>query len=133
MASTEGGTKIRITGRNLSNPLTVTFGGISGVGIASLGDEELEVTTPAKSAGVVDLVVTTETGTATIAGGFEFVSPAQLKADVNKDGWVNAIDIQLVISAVLYQNKRFVSADTNDDGVLNSVDIQVVVNAALRL
>jgi hypothetical protein len=53
----------------------VTFGGAAGTAVTVTSDTELSVTTPAHAAGVVDVVVTTDNGTATLAGGFTYVTP----------------------------------------------------------
>jgi len=50
--------------------------------------------------------------------------------DINRDGVVNAVDIQLSINAVLGVAET-VDADVNGDGALNSMDTQRVINAAL--
>jgi hypothetical protein len=54
--------------------------------------------------------------------------------DVNGDGVVNAVDVQLVINAALGLsiNPAF-NADINSDGVVNAVDVQLVINAALGI
>lgn len=62
----------------------------------------------------------------------EDTGPGISPYDLNGDGFVNAIDIQLVINAALGLNVT-VDADVNDDGAANAVDIQLVVNAALGL
>jgi len=50
--------------------------------------------------------------------------------DVNADGFVNAIDIQLVVNGVL--GTGFVpTGDVNRDGSMNAIDIQMVVNGVL--
>jgi hypothetical protein len=43
------------------------------------------------------------------------------------------VDVQLVIRAVMHQNKQVVRADTNGDGRLTAEDVQFVVNAALAV
>ncbi len=55
-------------------------------------------------------------------------------ADVNNDGVVNAIDIQLVINAALGIpiNPEY-NADVNNDGAVNALDVQLVINAALGI
>lgn len=62
----------------------------------------------------------------------EDTGPGISTYDLNGDGFVNAIDIQLVINAALGLNTT-VDADVNDDGAADAVDIQLVVNAALGL
>lgn len=55
-------------------------------------------------------------------------------ADVNGDGTVDAVDVQLVINAALGNEIDFdFNADANSDGQVNAVDIQLVINAALGL
>ena len=57
-------------------------------------------------------------------------------ADINKDGFLDAVDIQLVINAALGvpvdpDFEPNVSGDP--DGQVNAVDIQLVINAALGI
>ena len=52
--------------------------------------------------------------------------------DVNGDGKVDAVDIQLVINAVL-DIITLPTADINRDGAVNAVDVQLVINAALNV
>ncbi|MCX5758180.1 MAG: dockerin type I domain-containing protein [Candidatus Hydrogenedentes bacterium] len=54
-----------------------------------------------------------------------------MKADVNLDGVVNAVDIQLVINAVLQKADPHIDADVNRDGMVNAADIQIAINEAL--
>lgn len=52
--------------------------------------------------------------------------------DINLDGFVNAIDVQIAINAVLslpYSG----NPDVNRDLLINAVDVQLVINAALGL
>lgn len=51
--------------------------------------------------------------------------------DVNGDGGVDAVDIQLVINAVLSLDIDNLDADINDDGMVDAVDVQLVINAVL--
>jgi len=73
------------------------------------------------------------------AGGLEVpialdLLPADpaLPGDVNGDGVVNAVDVQLVINAALGNalDPGF-DADINGDGVVNAVDVQLVITYAL--
>jgi len=56
-------------------------------------------------------------------------------ADINRDGNVNAVDVQLVINAALGLpiNPFDDNADVNNSGGVNAVDVQLVINAALGL
>ena len=55
-------------------------------------------------------------------------------ADVNGDGLVDALDVQLVINAALgITNEHDSAADVNGDGVVDALDVQLVINAALGI
>lgn len=55
-------------------------------------------------------------------------------ADVNRDGAVNAVDLQLVINAALgLAIHPAYNADVNRNASVNAVDIQLVINAALGI
>jgi sugar lactone lactonase YvrE len=52
--------------------------------------------------------------------------------DINQDGVVNAVDIQLVINGALGLPIAF-NADVNGDNTIDAIDVQLVTNAALHL
>lgn len=54
-------------------------------------------------------------------------------ADLNRDGRVNALDVQLMINAVLLDLTFEGREDVNKDGAVNAADIQLVINAALGI
>lgn len=54
-------------------------------------------------------------------------------ADLDDDGAVNAVDIQLVINAVLGVGDPGIDADVNGDGSVDAVDVQLLINAALGI
>ena len=68
---TAGGTAVQIFGVNFSGTTAVHFGTAS-ASIQSVSDTEVDVTSPAGSAGAVDVTVTTPKGTSTISGGDVF-------------------------------------------------------------
>ena len=49
---------------------------------------------------------------------------------MNGDGVVDAVDVQLVIMAVLERQKG-IPGDANGDGEISVLDVQAVVNVAL--
>jgi hypothetical protein len=51
--------------------------------------------------------------------------------DIDKNGEVNALDVQLTINSALGQNIAPLVADSNQDGIIDALDIQRVINAAL--
>jgi len=58
--------------------------------------------------------------------------PPEIPEDVNDDGEVNAVDVQLTINDALGGDSGQ-NTDVNNDGVTNAVDIQSVINAALGI
>ena len=57
-----GKTPVTITGTNMANATAVTFGGVAGT-IVSVSDTQIVATTPQDSAGTVDILITTPSGT----------------------------------------------------------------------
>ena len=72
--STAGGTKVTLTGTNLSGATSVSFGG-TGASIDSDSGTQITVTSPAGSAGTVNVTVTTAGGTSG-AVHFTYAVPA---------------------------------------------------------
>ncbi|MCA8911483.1 MAG: IPT/TIG domain-containing protein [Planctomycetes bacterium] len=75
MGTTAGGTSVTITGTNLSGATSVTFDGNAAT-ITGNTATTVDVTTPAGTAGAVDVVVTTPGGSDTSTGGFTYQTPA---------------------------------------------------------
>jgi hypothetical protein len=53
--------------------------------------------------------------------------------DVNRDGAVNAVDVQLVINGALGLETPVDTTDVNGDNATNAIDVQLVINGALGL
>jgi len=70
-----GGTAVTIAGTNFVAPATVTFGGASATGVAVTSPTTIAATTPAHGPGIVDVVVQTNSMTATLAGGYFYFTP----------------------------------------------------------
>lgn len=51
--------------------------------------------------------------------------------DVNGDGVVNAVDVQLVINGALGRELAGAITDVNQDGKTNAIDVQIVIGATL--
>jgi hypothetical protein len=75
LADTAGGDSITVTGTDLADATAVTWGGTAGT-ITGATDTTVTFTTPAKSAGTYDVVVTTPGGEATLSAALEAWSPA---------------------------------------------------------
>lgn len=71
-----------------------------------------------------------------IEGGKFFTEPVTVgidqNDDVNKDGRVDAVDLQIVINAVLGKSARVLSADVDYDHEVNARDVQLLVNSILN-
>jgi len=131
---TLGGDRVTLLGERLSGVSRVTFGGVAGSNITVISDGELRVTTPLHAAGVVDVVAESIDGVGLAAGAFRFIGDATgvPVTDVNKDGKVDAADVQLVTADVLRRITKSVwVTDVNNDGLVNTLDVQLVVNSAL--
>ena len=74
---TAGGTSVTIDGTNLSGASSVTFGGAAAT-ITTNTATQITVTTPAGSAGAVDVAVTTVGGSATLPDSYTYVAPPAL-------------------------------------------------------
>lgn len=61
---------------------------------------------------------------------FTTLATSQIPCDLNSDGVVNAVDVQLAINQVL-GTAPCGSADVNRDGRCDAVDVQRVINASL--
>jgi hypothetical protein len=71
--TTSGGTAVTLTGTDLTTTTSVTVGGTVAP-FAVVSSTTASVVTPPGSAGAADVVVTTTGGSATVVGGFTYVS-----------------------------------------------------------
>ena len=67
-----GGLAVTITGTNLTNSTGVTFGGVAGTSFSVVDDTTIHVTTPAHTAGAVNVAVADDSGTVTVTNGFTY-------------------------------------------------------------
>lgn len=75
--STAGGTVVTLTGTHFTAGATaVTFGGSSATGVTVLSATSLTATTPAHTAGPVNVRVTTPGGYATLTNGYTYAVPS---------------------------------------------------------
>ena len=85
--STLGGTSVTITGTNLTGATAVKFGTTSATSYTVINDSDITATSPAHTAGGVDVTVTTPGGTsaATAADSYTYV-----KATPTVSAWPTA-------------------------------------------
>jgi hypothetical protein len=70
-----GGTGVTIIGGNLNGATSVTFGGTTATGFTVVSGTSITATTPAHTAGAVNVIITTPNGTATGPGAFTYITP----------------------------------------------------------
>lgn len=74
--STSGGTHVTIAGTGFTAGATVSFGGTAATGVTVASATSITATTPARTAGSVDLVVTNTDGqSGRLTGAFTYVAP----------------------------------------------------------
>jgi len=64
---------------------------------------------------------------------FDVSVPAFHTCDIDRDGDVDAVDVQLVINAALSLDIGGFDADVDDLNGVSAVDVQMVINAALGI
>lgn len=67
-----GGTPVVITGTNFSGAVGVTFGGTAATAFKVVSNTKITCTTPAKTAGAYNVVVTDDSGAVTKTNGFTY-------------------------------------------------------------
>lgn len=70
--TTAGGTTVTIPGTNFTIGSTVTFGGTNATSVIVASPSLITCVTPAKTAGAVNVVVTTDSGAATKTSGYTY-------------------------------------------------------------
>ena len=82
--STAGGTPVTITGTNFTGATAVTFGGTAATPFTVVNATTITTTTPAHTAGAVNVVVTTPGGSGTLTGGFTYHTPTVTSVSANQ-------------------------------------------------
>lgn len=109
-----GGTTVTIFGSNFTDASTVTFGGTAASWFSVNSPSTIVATTPAHSAGLVDVAVATLGGTAVKTGAFTFVDPpviTYVTSTVPNATYAagKTIPIQVVFSSPVYVSPPFPS------------------------
>jgi hypothetical protein len=119
------GTVVTITGTNLNGIIFVQFNGTNSASYSVLSSTQLNATVPA-GATTGKISVITSAGSAISAAVFTVN-----RCDVNGDGIINVLDIQLMINTILGVPGAPPSCDINGDGVTNVIDLQLLANIVL--
>lgn len=72
-----GGLTVTITGTDLSDASSITFGGVPATNVKVIDNGTITATTPAHASGSVDVAVTTTGGTGALPAGFYFGSSSE--------------------------------------------------------
>jgi hypothetical protein len=125
------GTVVAITGTGFAGATAVRFNGTNASFFAVISSTQINATVPT---GVTTgpISVTTASGTATSSTSFT-VTQNTSRCDINSDGSVNVLDIQLLINSILGIPGSPVSGDLNRDGGANVLDLQLLINVILGL
>lgn len=76
IGTTSGGKSVTLYGYNFQSGATVSFGGTAATSVVVVNGNIITCTTPAHSSGTVDVAVTSGGNTATLKGGYTYVTPA---------------------------------------------------------
>ena len=96
--TTSGGTSVTISGTNFASGATVTFGGTSATNVVVVSSTSITASTPAQSAGVVNVVVTNSNGqSGTLTNGYTYTAspaPTSISPTSGTTRWRNLRDHQ---------------------------------------
>lgn len=74
--SASGGTSVTLSGSGLTGTTNITFGNSAATSFNVVNSTTVTAVTPANSIGVVDVTITTPSGTATLTNGYTYVATA---------------------------------------------------------
>ncbi len=127
--SGRAGTLVTITGTNLSGATAVRFNATNATSFTVVSPTQVTATVPlGATTGYVTVV--TPAGSAT---SFSVFTVTTSRCDINNDGIVNALDMQLLINSILGFPGSPTNGDINGDGRTDVLDLQVVINVILGL
>ena len=122
---TAGATTITITGTNFSGATSVSFGSVPAASFTVVSATSITAVSPAASAGVVSVVVTTAGGIATKANGFTYSNLVPTITSISPNSGPSVGSTEITITG------------TNLDGsvtvTINGVDAPVIDNTATQI
>jgi hypothetical protein len=114
--STLGGTNVTITGTNFAAGATVTIGGVAATNVAVQNPTTITATTPQRSSGSGEVVVTVGSLSGRLANGFTFAAPSVTNAPP-------------VITSIIAQDQRR-GAPRNFADLEDLVDVSAAIQDA---
>ena len=134
--SVGGGTTVTITGTGFTSAATVKFGTTAGTGVTFVSATQITVTSPAGSAGTVDITVTTAGGTSAISSNDQFTyTPLPVNNGVSDSGdsfSVGGSTVATISNAVSGQVATFsFNQNSGMNGPVALIDVQVTFNQNL--
>ena len=128
-ASGNVGSTVTIAGANLNGATAVKFNTTNAAAFTVVSSAQINATVP-QGAATGKISVTTPAGTAESAASFTVTT---CRCDINNDGSVNVLDIQLLINSVLQIPGSPTNCDINNDGLTNVLDLQIMINVILGI
>ncbi|HEV8433747.1 MAG TPA: IPT/TIG domain-containing protein, partial [Thermoanaerobaculia bacterium] len=123
---TAGGDGITATGTNFDDTTTtLTIGGVPATNVVVVSPTSLTATTPAGSAGPVNVAVTTAGGSAMLSGGFTYVPPPVIASFTPTSGTAG--------SNVTITGQNFATVAANDTVTIGGAAAAVVSATATQL
>jgi hypothetical protein len=80
--SSNGGIVVTVNGSNFASGVTVSFGGVLASNVRLVNGNSMTATTPAHTAGPVNIVVSDSNGNGSLSSGFTYTSPAGIQHKV---------------------------------------------------
>ena len=100
-----GGTSVTITGTLFASGATVSIGGVSATGVTVVNSTTITATTESRSAGTVDVVVTSSGQSGTLTSGFEYTDAILPKiTSINVSGGPVAGGTPFTITGTNFEN-----------------------------
>lgn len=124
--STSGGTTVVLSGTSLASTQSVTFAGSTAGNLTILSDTAVQVTTPAHSAGLVSVVLTTAYGSSTLANIYTYVVPPTL-TQVSPSSGSTGTSVTLYggnlnsVTGVTFGGVNATSFSQNTDGTITAI------------
>lgn len=134
--ATSGGTNVTIAGTGFSGDATVTFGGTTATNIRVVSTTTITATTPARTSGVVDVVVTNGNGrSGTLRSAYTYVAPAPTISSISPNSGATTGGTVVTITGTGFINTTSVTfggSSATSGTFNNSVGTSITVTTPAR-